>query len=99
DFALMSWVGISLFLLHETRAFSRRRESILLGIALGLGMLCKQPFLFFLGLPVAYNIILATHNRQSSDQIKSLKNIALALLLAAILAGIWYGPHLDDIRE
>jgi hypothetical protein len=95
DFALMCWVGLSLYLLVESRYFSRRGPSLLLGAALGLGMLCKQPYVFFLGLPVAYTLIAMICERQKGD----LKNAALALSIAALLVLIWYAPHLDDIRE
>lgn len=44
DFALMSWAAITLWLLLRTDLFRLRRESLLLGVALAAGMLCKQTF-------------------------------------------------------
>lgn len=97
DFALMSWAAVSLLLLHQTDQFAKRGASALLGIALGIGMLCKQPFVFFLGPPVAYAIIAGLWNRRLRTE--ALKNVLIALIIAAATAGIWYVPHFYDVVQ
>jgi hypothetical protein len=95
DFALMCCVAISLMLLVETQYFSRRGASIIFGLSLGIGMLCKQPFIIFLGLPTLYAILVSAYERRPS----AIKNIALALSAAAVIGALWYAPHLKDIQE
>lgn len=95
DFALMCWSGVTLWLLYRAREFASRRDSLLLGAGLGLGLLCKQPFLFFFALPVAYTTISALYRRRGA----AAPNIALALAAAAAIAALWYLPHLEDVRR
>jgi 4-amino-4-deoxy-L-arabinose transferase-like glycosyltransferase len=95
DFALMSLVGISLYLLYESDHFKRRSYSLLFGASLGLGMLCKQPYLFFLSLPTAYLLVSAVRERSSG----ALKNALFAMALASLITASWYLPHLEDIME
>src|SRR5687767_4597381 len=91
----MSMVGLGLFLLYESDHFKHRVSSLLFGATLGLGMLCKQPYAFFMGLPTAYMLLSAIRERSSGG----LKNALLALAVASLITASWYLPHLEDISE
>jgi len=54
DFSLMAWVTLSIALLAHTQGFSRRSASLLWGLAAGMGLLFKPPYLFFLVGPVLW---------------------------------------------
>ncbi|MEW6733219.1 MAG: glycosyltransferase family 39 protein [Acidobacteriota bacterium] len=95
DFALMCWVGLSLLILVRAGDFRNRRASLILGVILGLGMLCKQTYLFFMALPVIYSIVLPFWRGGRTTRI----NIALMLAAATLLTAIWYIPHWQDVIE
>lgn len=95
DYPLIAIVTVSFALLLKTEGFTNRKSSVGLGIALGLGLLTKQTFAFFLILPVAY----ASYKAIRSLKITSILNLFIAGFVAATLAAIWYIPHLQDVLE
>jgi 4-amino-4-deoxy-L-arabinose transferase-like glycosyltransferase len=54
EYALMSMVTLSVYLLIRTDGFQNRTYSVLFGLSVGLGMLTKWVFIFFLGGPLVY---------------------------------------------
>jgi hypothetical protein len=80
-------------LLRRTRGFELRRESILLGITIALGLLTKWIFAGFLILPLCY--VCWTYRIWSSP--KRLVHLADSLLVAGVLAGFWYLPNIGKL--
>jgi 4-amino-4-deoxy-L-arabinose transferase-like glycosyltransferase len=78
DYWLTSMVALAIWLLIRTNEFSDRRQSIVFGVACGLGMLTKWTFGFFIVLPALW---LARKNP---------KNAAIAGVVAAGVAAYWY---------
>lgn len=54
DYSLTAMVALSVYLLVACEGFRRRGSSLLLGLAIGLGILTKWPFVAFAGGPIAY---------------------------------------------
>jgi hypothetical protein len=70
-------------LLAQTDGFSKQRESILWGIAAGIGLLLKPPCLFFLILPVAWTVA-------SRHQPGRMKNFVSAVGICLAISVPWY---------
>jgi 4-amino-4-deoxy-L-arabinose transferase-like glycosyltransferase len=95
DYPLIAIVTVSFALLLKTDNFTNRNYSMAFGVAFATGLLTKQTFAFFLILPVIYAMYKAVMARRFS----ALFNLFLAILISAILAAIWYAPHLNDVLE
>jgi 4-amino-4-deoxy-L-arabinose transferase-like glycosyltransferase len=54
DYSLTAMVALSIYLLVACEGFRHRGYSLLLGLAIGLGILTKWPFVAFAGGPIAY---------------------------------------------
>lgn len=93
DFALVCWVGVSLYALERTDGFRSRVGSVCYGLVLAIGVLCKQPYVFFMGFPTALVALSNIRRRES------LVNLSWAVAVAALLASIWYLPHMGDVLE
>jgi len=59
EFALTSIVALSIYLLMRTDGFQDKTYSVLFGLSVGLGMLTKWVFIFFLAGPLGYVLIKA----------------------------------------
>jgi 4-amino-4-deoxy-L-arabinose transferase-like glycosyltransferase len=59
EYALMSMVALSVYLLIRTDDFQNRTYSVLFGLSVGLGMLTKWVFIAFLAGPLVYVLIKA----------------------------------------
>ncbi len=92
DLMLIAMVSLTLYSLIRTHQFDSRRWSIILGLMLGLGFLTKQTFAFFIWLPLLSESFVVVG---SGSPIK-LRSLGLALLLATLVASIWYIPHFQD---
>ncbi|MCD6310523.1 MAG: glycosyltransferase family 39 protein [Candidatus Eremiobacteraeota bacterium] len=57
DFPLLAMVCLCYYLYFASRNFQDRKYSILLGIALGLGMLTKWSLLYFMLVPMVYSFV------------------------------------------
>jgi len=57
DFALIAMVALSIFLLLKTDDFTNTKYSIFFGISLGLGLLTKWSFAFFIGPAILFIIV------------------------------------------
>lgn len=82
----------------KTKEFSSERFSILLGFALGFGLLTKWSFLFFMFLPVSIAVVLATKTALEKKEYFRLRNILFAGLLTNFIAGFWYFSSLRNLR-
>jgi 4-amino-4-deoxy-L-arabinose transferase-like glycosyltransferase len=54
EYAVTALVAVAIYLLVASEGFRRRGFSLLLGLAIGLGILTKWPFIAFTGGPIAY---------------------------------------------
>jgi hypothetical protein len=101
DIPLVALVSLSLYLLLKTELFSNKNFSIFFGISLGLGMLTKWTFVFFLLGPIIYFCVLIYRNNRTNT--KNLhyicKNFLLSTIIGGLIASIWYLPHLKIIFE
>jgi 4-amino-4-deoxy-L-arabinose transferase-like glycosyltransferase len=95
DFPLTAIVAASFALLINAGDFKSRRAAICFGIAVGLGLLTKQTFGFFLALPCLFVIVRILFSR---DQ-RSVVNLLLSGLIAAAIAAVWYWPHINDVID
>jgi hypothetical protein len=94
DFASIAMACLSLCLLIYTDRFKKTFISILLGIAIGLGLLTKLTFIFFLAGPVLIMVIAVLIDKEAQAQRKRvILNLGLAIILAAIIGGVWYFPR------
>jgi Dolichyl-phosphate-mannose-protein mannosyltransferase/LmeA-like phospholipid-binding len=86
DLPLTGMVAFSLYLLLRTEGFSRTGWSLAFGIAAGIGMLTKPPFVVYLLPPLLWVVWQGRSAR--------LGRLAAALVAATALALPWYGPRL-----
>ncbi len=93
DYWLGAWVAVSLVLLVKTNGFQSRIHSLLLGLTCALGLLTKWLFAGLLAFPIAY---IALRDRIWRAE-RRLINLADALLIAAVLSGLWYLPNLPRL--
>lgn len=90
DAPLTALVALGLYVLIKTEEFANTRYSILLGLAIGAGLLTKWTYALILALPLAtaagQGLFAAIRHRQTGRLI----NLWLALSAAYVVAGFWY---------
>ncbi|MDD5195957.1 MAG: glycosyltransferase family 39 protein, partial [Candidatus Omnitrophica bacterium] len=94
DFALAAMVSMSMCFLVYSDNFNNKRNSLLFGLSLGLGMLTKWSFIFFIVGPLAL-ILCRTFSsrRNSSASLKQKLSIfGLSLTIGILISLIWYWP-------
>ncbi len=94
DLPLTGMVAFSLYLLMRTEGFSRTGWSLALGIAGGIGMLTKPPFVVYLLPPLLWVVWQAVRHPQEGGRTARLGRLTAALVAATALALPWYGPRL-----
>jgi hypothetical protein len=90
DLPETAFVAGSAWLLFESDRFARTWVSAAAGAMIGLGMLTKPTFIFFIA-PVAAMMVLR-------GGFRSWKNVGLLLGVAAIIGVPWYIEHFDRLR-
>jgi len=85
---------VSIALLLATEFFDRRRASLWLGLALGIGFLVKPNFAFGLWLPMLVAVAVALRHASR----RRLTNMVPAVAVTAALTASWYVPQLDGLR-
>ena len=90
---LVSMVTLAVWLLIRTEDFERRGVTVECGLSLGLGMLTKWTFVVFVGGPFLVVAVRALRARSR----RRLLNLALALILAAVVAAPWYLNNLTTM--
>ena len=93
DFPLTAIVSVAFALLIRAEDFRVRRRAIAFAVAVGIGMLVKQTFAFFLILPGLFVMIQVLRTRDR----RAILNFALAIVVLVLIAAIWYGPHFQDV--
>ena len=97
EFALTSMVCFSFCCLLYTDNFNYRGYSALFGISLGIGMLTKPTFIFFLIGPLIIAIISIFWNyKLISIRRRAKLNLGIAFIISIIIGGSWYFPRLSD---
>jgi len=95
DLPLSSLVVLSVYLLLRTKSFSQFIPSLLLGVALGAGMLTKWTFPVFLIGPFLYTTYQAFKN--GPGRLTAVRNISTAILAGMFLMAPWYIAHIVQI--
>lgn len=95
DFPLTAAVTVSFALLIRADDFKVRRSALAFGVAAGIGMLAKQTFAFFFILPALFVTLRILWGRDR----RAIFNLALAVLVLIVIAGIWYAPHMRDVIQ
>jgi hypothetical protein len=93
DYWLSAWVAASLLFLVRADGFLSRGLCLLLGAALGLGMLTKWIFAPYLFWPI---LAVVAEKRVWRDTDRMVR-LADAILLAGVIAGPWYLPNLPRL--
>ncbi|MCX5795285.1 MAG: glycosyltransferase family 39 protein [Elusimicrobia bacterium] len=103
DLPLTAMVACAMALLLKSDGFADRRCSLLLGLALGVGMLVKLQMLVYLALP--FGALLATTLAQARHQDNGARaalaprliNVGIVMAAAAIVSSIWWGGRLGAL--
>lgn len=96
DFASVAMVCLSLCLLVYADKFKNTFFSIVLGLAIGLGILTKLTFIFFLVGPAVIMVIDALKDKDRAVlRKKIIFNLSLVVILATIIGGAWYFPRFN----
>jgi len=101
DFPLTAIVSLSVYSMLLTENFTRRNQSFLLGIFLGLGMLTKATYPIFILPLLGYYFVFAIIKTSQGDKkiFKIMINFIISLLVAFFLSSSWYLPNLDKITQ
>lgn len=108
DYPLTSMTALSIYLLLKADGFHNRKWSLLLGVALGLGLLTKWPFISFIGAPLAYVTVrsgalsrlrdISWHDREASSSTQRLLTSPWVHIAGALLLSLaWYLPNWDRL--
>jgi 4-amino-4-deoxy-L-arabinose transferase-like glycosyltransferase len=93
DYWLSAWFAAALVLVRKNREFQSRNLSLILGAVLALGLLTKWFFAGILFIPLVYVFIAGRMWRYPARLI----NFADMLLVAGVVAGLWYLPNLPRL--
>lgn len=95
NFASMALVCLSLSCLVYTEGLKRFFPVILLGLFLGLGVLTRFTFIFFVIGPIIITAAIAILNKTSSVTSRKniILNLSLATVIAILLGSIWFLPN------
>lgn|GEM_PF-4597675 len=105
DFFHTALVALSLYLLLRSEGFSRRRFSLALGVAMGLGWLCRAFFPIFMVGPLGISLIAWRKARTIQAKTPTVTEVQpgryLAHTLAAFVAvaGPWYLLNFKPLTE
>lgn len=110
DYALTAMVACAINWLLRVDGFRHRGYSLLFGLSLGLGMLTKQPFIIFVGPPIAYVFLKSgavrgirtrlTAQRNPDAPLAYLRGSPLvAVLVALAITLVWYIPNKEYVTR
>jgi len=96
EMTMMALVALSMLALWKSDGFRNRRLSLLFGLCLGLGLMCKVFYVVFVVGPLAVVALgpCLTRDGRSLMPWRRLLNLALALAVAACVVAPWYVPNL-----
>lgn len=93
--ALVAVTAFALFCLFWSESFQRRFPSLVVGVAIGLGMLTKWTFAAFALGPLAIAVYMALRHATRARLI----NLVMAGLLALAIGLPWYLNNLELLKE
>ena len=99
DEALIATTAAAAWLLIRSRGFCDKPSSLLLGLALGLGLLAKQTFIIVMGPALLWEAagIWRAHRLNEPGSAPRWRNLGLALLVTAFVAAPWYVAYLPSM--
>jgi 4-amino-4-deoxy-L-arabinose transferase-like glycosyltransferase len=95
DVALTAVTTFALFCLFWSKAFQRRWPSLLLGVAIGVGVLTKWTFIVFLIGPLVVGASMTLRHVTRAR----LVNLALAAAISLLIGLPWYLTNLGKLQE
>ncbi len=90
DAPLGAMAAVSIWLILETRYFRRLRWCAAAGVAVGLGMLTKEPLALFVAGPLAVTFVRGGW--------RSWRGLAVFALAVLVVAGPWYISDLSQVQ-
>ncbi|MGI8783000.1 MAG: ArnT family glycosyltransferase [Acidobacteriota bacterium] len=100
DLPLTASVAAATLLLIEACDSNQRRRWLVLGLALGLGMLVKWTFILFLAPPLVFCMIRMMRQRHGfPGKALPVAHWLDAVLVAVVVAFPWYILHLQNLRK
>lgn len=96
DFALMSVVSLTLYLMLHTDNFRNRKYAVLFGLSIGIGFLTKMTYPIFVAAPVIYYWFISLRRSAiDNSAYKNMKiNLCISLFIGLLFASSWYLPNL-----
>jgi 4-amino-4-deoxy-L-arabinose transferase-like glycosyltransferase len=91
--------ALSLYLLIRADGFSRRRYSLLFGVACGCGLLVKWTFPLVIALPVVHALATALAGVRVRRELDRLWNVAGAAALTVAIAGAWWVHNFVNVAD
>ena len=89
DYALMVFVIVWMYYLMSSQGLTKRKNALILGVVLGLGMLMKISYPLYILIPTFYGVI--SEARRTSNYSKRLfVNIFIILAAGVMISSIWY---------
>jgi len=109
DYSLTAMVALAVYLLVASEGFRHRGYSLWLGLAIGLGILTKWPFVAFAGGPIAYVAVRSGALRDVKAVLTTRMEILPAwrrfwrsplfhAIAGLCLALLWYWPNRDRLE-
>ncbi|MBN1594011.1 MAG: glycosyltransferase family 39 protein, partial [Candidatus Coatesbacteria bacterium] len=93
---LTLFVTICIFALVRSKGLRSAPWAMVLGIAMGIGLLVKWTFVLFVAVSFLWTLL---GNVSRSDVAKRIRNAIIAIGVASSVALPWYLSHLKDIME
>lgn len=98
DMPLTAIFALSFYLLNRTQKFTSRKYSLLFGLSVGLGMMTKWTFAFYILPPILFFIIAGlVENKKEWKRVAV--NILIAGASAMIICGAWYLRNISALRN
>ncbi|MFH1508453.1 MAG: glycosyltransferase family 39 protein [Candidatus Omnitrophota bacterium] len=97
DFPLVSMTACCVLSLIKTDFFTKRSQSILFGLILGLGILIKAQIILFILWPLLYVVAKVLFRNINGNKKKyMLVNMVFAFALGAGLSSVWWAANFRD---
>lgn len=99
DFPLTCVTAFAIYRLIRTDYFTRVKDAVFFGFALGFGLLVKGQILFFILGPFLYVAVKGLLKRQKfkMNTMIVVNNVIIAFLIAGFISSVWWLPHFKYI--
>lgn len=105
DLPLTAMVVLEWYLLLKSNGFMNRRYTVLSALFFGFGILAKWTFVFFVIVPILYELAIAFHIERYGTEIRMrpniniLKNALVFTGIVMLVAGWWYLPNIKLLAK